>query len=422
MKKILIILVLLGLAVPISAQIDLKDKLKGSVNPEEIVSLSETLPFNQAVEVLSKVSEKLTGKKIVSLVPLTNPIGVEIDKMPYKKALFIVVQYNNLLIEETDLNLVIKKKDASKEALTKDVYAPITEREVKISALIFEANVSDMKSKGVNWEFLLSRSGLSIGSKIVTSSSAPTTTSTTTAATTSPEFSISPTVDFTMGKFDGTATGLFKFFEEEQLGKIISRPTISTINGVQGRTQVGSEFSIKERDFAGNLIDKFYQSGTIIEVTPNIISEEGIDYVLCKIKIERSSVIPGAITTEKPKTEVTTSLLLINGEEAAIGGLLVNEETIERRGVPFLKDLPWWVLGLRYLFGYDQVKIATKEIITLLKVELLPSLKERVNAKKNDILRKEILELQNKMKDYKNQIDDAKKELKEKEKIEEDNN
>lgn len=422
MKKILIILVLLGLAVPISAQIDLKDKLKGSINPEEIVSLSETLPFNQAVEVLSKVSEKLTGKKIVSLVPLTNPIGVEIDKMPYKKALFIVVQYNNLLVEETDLNLVIKKKDASKEALAKDVYAPITEREVKISALIFEANVSDMKSKGVNWEFLLSRSGLSIGSKIVTSSSAPTTTSTTTAATTSPEFSISPTVDFTMGKFDGTATGLFKFFEEEQLGKIISRPTISTINGVQGRTQVGSEFSIKERDFAGNLIDKFYQSGTIIEVTPNIINEEGIDYVLCKIKIERSSVIPGAITTEKPKTEVTTSLLLINGEEAAIGGLLVNEETIERRGVPFLKDLPWWVLGLRYLFGYDQVKIATKEIITLLKVELLPSLKERVNAKKNDILRKEILEHQNKMKDYKNQVDDAKKELKEKEKIEEDNN
>lgn len=422
MKKILIILVLLGLAVPISAQIDLKDKLKGSINPEEIVSLSETLPFNQAVEVLSKVSEKLTGKKIVSLVPLTNPIGVEIDKMPYKKALFIVVQYNNLLVEETDLNLVIKKKDASKEALAKDVYAPITEREVKISALIFEANVSDMKSKGVNWEFLLSRSGLSIGSKIVTSSSAPTTTSTTTAATTSPEFSISPTVDFTMGKFDGTATGLFKFFEEEQLGKIISRPTISTINGVQGRTQVGSEFSIKERDFAGNLIDKFYQSGTIIEVTPNIINEEGIDYVLCKIKIERSSVIPGAITTEKPKTEVTTSLLLINGEEAAIGGLLVNEETIERRGVPFLKDLPWWVLGLRYLFGYDQVKIATKEIITLLKVELLPSLKERVNAKKNDILRKEILEHQNKMKDYKNQVDDAKKELKEKEKTEEDNN
>ncbi|OGU64681.1 MAG: hypothetical protein A2499_06650 [Stygiobacter sp. RIFOXYC12_FULL_38_8] len=422
MKKILIILVLLGLAVPTGAQIDLKDKLRGSVNPEEIVSLSETLPFNKAIEVLSKVSEKLTGKKIVSLVALTDPIGVEIDKMPYKKALFIVVQYNNLIVEETELNLVVKKKDATKEALTKDVYAPVTEREVKISALIFEASVSDMKEKGVNWEFLLSRSGLSIGSKIVTSSTSSSTSGSTTATQNPPEFSISPKVDFTMGKFDGTASGLFKFFEEEQLGKIISRPTISTINGVQGRTQVGSEFSIKERDFAGNLIDKFYQSGTIIEVTPNIINEEGIDYVLCKVRIERSSVIPGAITTEKPKTEVTTTLLLINGEEAAIGGLLVNDETIQRRGVPLLKDLPWWVFGLRYLFGYDQVTVSTKEIITLLKVELLPTLKERVNAKKSDLLRKEILDQQNKLKDYKDQIDNAKKEIKEKEKIEEDNN
>lgn len=422
MKKILIIFVLLGLAVPTGAQIDLKEKLKGSINPEEIVSLSETLPFNQAVEILSKVSEKLTGKKIVSLALLTNAIGVEIDKMPYKKALFIIVQYNNLLVEETELNLVIKKKDTTKEALTKDVYAPVTEREVKISALIFEASVSDMKERGVNWEFLLSRSGLSIGSKIVTSQTSSSSTSTTAATQNPPEFSVAPKIDFTMGKFDGTASGLFKFFEEEQLGKIISRPTISTINGVQGRTQVGSEFSIKERDFAGNLIDKFYQSGTIIEVTPNIISEEGIDYVLCKVKIERSSVIPGAITTEKPKTEVTTTLLLINGEEAAIGGLLVNDETIQRRGVPFLKDLPWWVLGLRYLFGYDQVSVSTKEIITLLKVELLPTLKERLNARKNDILRKEILDGQNKMKDYKNQADEAKKELKEKEKLDEENN
>lgn len=420
MKKILIILVLFGLVVPITAQIDLKDKLKGSTNPEEIVSLSETLPFNQAIEVLSKVSEKLTGKKIVSLVPITGPIGVEVDKMPYKKALFIIVQYNNLVVDETEMNLVVKKKDASKEALTKDVYAPVTEREVKISALIFEANTKNMRERGVNWDFLLSRSGLSIGSKIVTSQTSATNSNSNTATQNPPEFSVSPKIDFTMGKFDGTATGLFKFFEEENLGKILSRPSISTVNGVQGRTQVGSEFSIKERDFAGNLIDKFYQSGTIIEVTPHIINEEGVDYVLCKVKIEKSTVIPGSITTEKPKTEVTTSLLLLNGEEAAIGGLLVNDVTVERRGVPVLKDLPWWVFGLRYLFGYDSETVSTKEIITLLKVEILPSLKDRLNVKKSDLLRREMLNQQNQMKNYKEQVEDAKAELKEKEKIEEE--
>ena len=33
-----------------------------------------------------------------------------------------------------------------------------------------------------------------------------------------------------MGPFDGTATALFKFFEDENLGKIISRPVITAIN------------------------------------------------------------------------------------------------------------------------------------------------------------------------------------------------
>ena len=415
MKKFIIILVLIGLSFSY-AQVDIKDKLKGYVNPEEIVSLSETLPFNKAVEVLSKVSEKLTGKKIVSLPAITSPIGVEIDKMPYKKALLIIVQINNLLLEETESTIIIKRKDETKANLPREQYVPVSEREVKISAVIFEASVSDMKERGVNWEFLLSKSGLSLGGKIVTAQTqTQQTTGTTQVTQNPPEFSLSPKIDFTLGKtFDGTATGLFKFFEEENLGKIISRPTIIAINGMQGKTQVGSDFSIKERDFAGNLIDKFYQSGTIIEVTPNIITEDGIDYVMLKVRIERSSVIPGAITTEKPKTEVTTNLLLLDGEEAVIGGLLVNEETTNRRGVPVLKDLPWWVFGLRYLFGYDQQTVTTKEIITLIKVELLPTLKERINTKKNELLKKEVLDSREKMEDYQDQFNKAREEIKKK--------
>ncbi|MCX7875271.1 MAG: type II and III secretion system protein [Melioribacteraceae bacterium] len=418
MKKFIVIFMLFGLC--LQAQIDIKEKLKGYVNPDEIVSLSETLPFNQAIEILSKVSEKLTGKKIVSQPNISSPIGVEIDKMPYKKALLIIVQLNNLLLEETESTLIVKRKDVSKEALPREQYVPVTEREVKISALIFEASVSDMKERGVNWEFLLSKSGLSLGGKIVTAQTQTQQSGGTQSTQNPPEFSISPKINFKLANtFDGTATGLFKFFEEENLGKIISRPTIIAINGMQGKTQVGSDFSIKERDFAGNLIDKFYQSGTIIEVTPNIINEEGVDYVMLKVRIERSSVIPGAITTEKPKTEVTTNLLLLDGEEAVIGGLLVNEETTNRRGVPILKDLPWWVLGLRYLFGYDQVNVTTKEIITLIKVELLPTLKERINAKKKEALKDEIILHQKDLKEYQDQTEKAKEELKGKKKEEE---
>jgi len=54
-----------------------------------------------------------------------------------------------------------------------------------------------------------------------------------------------------------------------------------------GRTQVGSDIAIKERDFAGNLIDRFYSTGTIIEVKPFIYSEDNIDYVFLDTKVEK---------------------------------------------------------------------------------------------------------------------------------------
>ncbi|MEW6195803.1 MAG: hypothetical protein AB1521_11670 [Bacteroidota bacterium] len=411
MKRLITFLIVIGLTVTVNAQLDLKQKLQGAVNPNELVTLSETIPFNQAIEVLSKVSEKTTGKKIASTVANTNPIGVQLDNMHYKKALFIIVQYNNYIVEETETVIVVKRKDDSKETLEKEVYAPVDEREVRISALLFEANVSEMNEHGINWQFLLSRSGLSIGGELVSvqeqSDQSSSGTGTTTAASLQkpPAFDLTSESDFEMGKFTGNATALFRFFETEDLGEIIARPTVTVRNKIEGRTQVGSDFSIKERDFAGNLIDKFYSTGTIIQVTPYIYNEDGIDYVLLKLKVERSSAFPDVVSTEIRKTEATTSVLLLDGEETAIGGLFVNEETFVRRGIPFFKDLPWWVLGIRYLTGYDEKTIAKKEIIMLIKAEILPSLKERLSRKRdNEVLKKELEKGSLEMEKYKSSI------------------
>ena len=406
MKKLIVFIILFGTMLTTHGQIDLKDKLKGYVSPDELITLSESISFDQAIQVISKVSEKVTGKKVVSPVSITTPIGIEIDKMQYKKALLIIVQYNNLFMEETESTIIVRKKGDVKGAGDSS-FVSIDEREVKISALMFEANIVEMREHGINWEFLLSQTGLSVGGKLVSIQDQSTSSTSTTAGQTSqnpPQFNLNSSSTFSMGPFDGSATALFKFFEDENLGKIISRPVITAINGKPGRTQVGSEFSIKERDFAGNLIDKFYQSGTIIEATPTIMTEEGIDYVALKVRMERSSVIIGSLSTEKPKTEVTTNLLLLNGEETAIGGLIVNEETTVRRGIPFLKDLPWWVFGLRYIFGYDQNSLTQKEIILLIKAEILPTLKERFAKPKDPtVLKKSIEQQKSELEKYKEQ-------------------
>lgn len=417
MKKLTILLFFLGL-IPISnAQIDLKDKLRGYVNPEEIVTLSETMPFDQAVSVISKISEKVAGKKVILGTNSEKPIGIEIDKMQYKKALYVIALYNNLIVDENETTLIVRKKDDSKATLAKDVYAPVGEREVKISALLFEGDVDMMHQKGVNWEFLLSQPGLNIGSNIVTmqpqlianttiqqaTSSAGSSSGTTSIA---PTYNLDASSKYKMGPFDGTATGLFQFLENENLGKIIARPTITVINGVQGRTQVGTDISIKEKDFAGNLSDKFYSTGTIIEVTPYVYTEDDVQYVYMKLKVERSSATPGVISTEIQKTVASTNLLLLNGEESAIGGLFINQETNARIGIPFLKDLPWWFFGLKYLFGSDTKQIITKEVIILIKADILPTLKERISKKKDDqILKTELKAKSDEMKNYMNQTE-----------------
>ncbi len=390
MKSLIIFLAVIILTTPAIAQQQLEKQLSGYVNPEEIVTISESTPFNKAIEVLSKVSEKLTGKKIVSTVELTTPIGIQIEKMPYMKALLIIVQYNNLKYEEKEDVIVVKKKFNKTENLTADVYAPVTTREVNIQAVFFEANVKEMKERGINWEALFSKNGISIGTGLISFTAGKENQNTGNEIKV-PEFTLKSENEFNVGDFDGTATGLLKFFESENLGEIIAKPNVTVRDGMQGKIQIGSDISIKQRDFAGNIIDKFFPTGTIIEVTPHIYTEEGIDFVLLKVKVERSSAIPDIVSTEIKKATVETDVLMLDGEEAVIGGLFVNEETTTRRGIPILKDLPWWVFGIRYLTGYDQKEVNKKEVIVLLKANIVPTLKERIARKREDLIKKQII-------------------------------
>ncbi|MGE5400357.1 MAG: hypothetical protein ACM3S2_08125 [Ignavibacteriales bacterium] len=401
MKRIIFCLLILFLALPVYAQRDLEKQLSGYVNPDELVSLSEELPFSRAIDVLSKISVKTTGKNIVSTVNSDAPIGVEIVNQPFKKALTIIVQYANLTFDEKEDAIIVKSKLNEKvEEKPLDKYASVDSREVKISAVFFEADVSNMRTRGINWQWLLSQKNLSIGaeSRTMSQNSTQGVGGTGQESQLSPDFNLSSASKFGLGNFTGEATALFRFFETENLGEIIASPSVSVRNAQKGRIQIGSDFSIKTRDFSGNIIDKFYPTGTIIEVTPYIYNEDNLDYVLLQLNVERSSAIPSEVSTEIRKTSANTQVLMLNGEETVIGGLYINDETMDRTGIPILKDLPWWVLGIRYLTGSDQKIVRKKEVVILIKTEIMPTLKERLNMARDGH------KLQNELKNYDNQI------------------
>jgi type IV pilus assembly protein PilQ len=177
-----------------------------------------------------------------------------------------------------------------------------------------------------------------------------------------------------------------KMFESDQLGEVIARPQVTVRSGATARFQSGQDFSIKQRDFSNNIIDQFYSTGTILTVTPKYYESDGTEFVVLNYQIERSSATPGEVTTLVDKVGTGGSITLLDGEETYVGGLYSTSEVTVREGIPLLKDLPWWVFGLRYLFGFDSKNVQKKELIVLMKAELIPLLQDRqVRANDNKL-------------------------------------
>jgi general secretion pathway protein D len=184
-------------------------------------------------------------------------------------------------------------------------------------------------------------------------------------------------------------------FESEALADVIARPQLTVRSGTTQFIQIGQNFSVLEKDFSGNTVQKFYPTGTMLTVKPKIYKVGDTEFIDVQYNVEKSTFTSSTVTTVINKNTAVGSLTLLNGEEGYIGGMYSNDETYVREGVPVLKDLPWWVFGLRYLFGYDSKTVIKRELIILIKAEILPSLEER--AAKKPAMKNSIQDLQQEM-------------------------
>ncbi len=112
MKNIITYFVLsLLIVLQVTAQDYWERRFKTYQNPDELVTMSETLPFNQAIELLSKVSESVSGRRIVSTVQKKDPIGIEVINMPYDKALLMIVNFAGFEYEMKEDVIIVRSKN-----------------------------------------------------------------------------------------------------------------------------------------------------------------------------------------------------------------------------------------------------------------------------------------------------------------------
>jgi hypothetical protein len=351
---------------------------KGYIPPEQIVSMSFATPLDRAISIFNELSKKFLGKVIFDPEKRTIPIGVDIESMQWRDAFERILRFNGLWYEETAdyLRIIALERAGEGKGAEKDERPTLSTREVQISAVFYSIDAARVRESGISWSIFR---GNNVNVRVDNNAADFVGTDLFVAEGT-PRFD-----------FDVDIHTLMKFFESKSLGELISRPQITVRSGQEGVIQVGTDFPINTRDFAGNLITRIEHAGTIIRVTPEVITEGNTNFIHLKAHVERSSVAPSALGFEKAKTEASTSALLLDGEETVIGGLYSYEEKELREGIPILKDLPWWFLGLRYLFGHNKMDVTRKDLIILIKASLLPPLPDRTITKEN-LIEKQILE------------------------------
>ncbi len=374
------------------------------VSPQELISLSKEMRFDEAIDLLNEYAQRYAGKFIVDRTNTRAPIGIPINQIYWRDVLLYLTDVQGLQvidserfieIVEYEEDTYVTKRDSG---ATQRIQLNFGSREVRIRAVFFEGNRRALREIGVDWSTIHNLGSRPENlSRIIDPSSGGgggTSGGNNTLADANfgnqyVEVNTRSAQEVTQNLFNGVINfgeiassgievrALFKAFEANNLGKILATPEIKVLNGEEGRIQVGQDFSIKQRDFAGNVIDRFFSVGTILQVTPEIVHDGDSTFVNMLVRAERSSAQPSTVSTIINKQQADTQILLLDGESTVIAGLYRTETSKVRRGIPLLKDLPGWFFGLKYLFGYNADENIEQELVILINVSIEPTLNDR---------------------------------------------
>lgn len=170
--------------------------------------------------------------------------------------------------------------------------------------------------------------------------------------------------------------------------RLLARPSLTVINNQEGLIQIGAEVPVQsgqETTIGGNTVRNIQYRPTGIEltITPRI-NDDGV--VNLTIEQALSSVDANTGIDGNPifqNQEISTTVVVRNGENVVLGGLIQANDGDLNTGVPFLNRVP--VLG--NLFSYQQDTLERKELFIVLRPEIV-NLNTANNAQYADILQR----------------------------------
>ncbi|MEA3279215.1 MAG: type IV pilus secretin PilQ [Thermodesulfobacteriota bacterium] len=259
--------------------------------------------------------------------------------------------------------------------LIEEIDRPIPQ--IFIEAHIVEATSSVARELGIQWGGLYKASGGGVNNFITSGSSA------TGVSGQSITTGIDPTTGMAVN-FPIVGTGMTIGYVAENIGqhllniqlsalesegklKILSSPSITTIDNNKAIIESGKEVPYQTVDSNGNINIAYKDVLLKLEVTPHVIGGETLkmDIVTSKDEIDWANAVQGnpAIITKNAETIV----ILRDGQTTVIGGLSKEKIDDSESGVPGFKDIP--LLG--WLFKGTSKKKEMEELLIFITPYIL---------------------------------------------------
>ncbi len=178
-----------------------------------------------------------------------------------------------------------------------------------------------------------------------------------------------PNTGFRFGYFGNNVTSILSAAEAQGNIKIISRPSVVTLNNVE--SQIESAKIVRVRTGAATVGEagsiREIRAGIILNVTPQV-SADG--FVLLRIAVKSSTLRPTTSPDGIPDEltrEAKANVLVRDGETVVIGGILRDDSADSDAGIPYLKDIP--VLG--WLFKKSSYRRDFEELVVFITPRII---------------------------------------------------
>lgn len=224
-------------------------------------------------------------------------------------------------------------------------------RQVMIEAKILEVYLSKDASLGIDWTLVFSKEG---GSGTVD-----------VQGFANPADSGLEGLFMTWGK--GDFTGALEALEGVDNLNTLASPRVMAVDGMTAEIQIGGQLGFTVRTIVDNTVIEsvqFLDTGAQLTITP-IITSDG--YVQMQIHPELSDGVIQEGLPSKTTTQVTSNVLVRDGETVFIGGLIREREETVRKGIPLLMNIP--LLGI--FFGHNTIDVQKSEVVVLLTPRIL---------------------------------------------------